>query len=82
MAEVRGDDVSDVWQWQEAEDRFSEMMKAALTEGPQIIVRQGVKTAVLLSYADYQRCQQQTLSEFFRQSPLVGADLDLSRTSH
>jgi antitoxin Phd len=76
--------VGDVWQWQEAKDRLDEMIEKALTDGPQVIVRQGVKTAVLLPYADYQRqlLQQQKLSEFFRQSPLVDAGLDLSRIPH
>jgi antitoxin Phd len=40
-----------------------------------------VETAVVLSYADYQQlaARQQKLSEFFRNSPLVGVDLDLTR---
>ncbi len=70
-----------VWQLQEAKSKFSEVVEEALSEGPQLITRRGVETAVLLSYADYQKMllNRQKLSDFFRQSPLVGADLDLTR---
>jgi antitoxin Phd len=70
-----------VWQLQEAKNRFSEVVEEALVHGPQVITRRGVETAVLLSYADYQQMilSGQKLSDFFRQSPLVGVDLDLTR---
>ncbi len=73
--------MSRLWQLQEAKSRLSELVDEALREGPQVITRRGVETAVLLSYADYQQMllSQSKLSDFFRQSPLVGADLDLSR---
>lgn len=73
--------MSRVWQLQEAKSKFSEVVAEALTDGPQLITRRGVETAVLLSYADYQQMLlgQQKLSDFFRQSPLVDADLDLTR---
>ena len=34
-----------VWQIQEAKNKFSEMLDAALEQGPQIITRRGEKTA-------------------------------------
>ena len=42
---------------------------------------QKLKVAIVLSYAEYQRmvASRGKLTDFFRQSPLVGADLDLSR---
>jgi antitoxin Phd len=69
------------WQLQEAKNRLSEVVEQALRDGPQVITRRGKETAVVLSYADYRRMQagRKLLSEFFRDSPLVGADLDLSR---
>lgn len=69
------------WQLQDAKNRFSEVVEDALSQGPQVITRRGVETAVVLSYAEYRRLQlgQGTLSDFFRQSPLVDADLDLTR---
>ncbi len=70
-----------IWQLQDAKNRFSEVVEQALQRGPQVITRRGVETAVLLSYAEYRRLQlgQAKLSDFFRQSPLVDADLDLTR---
>ena len=70
-----------VWQLQEAKNKFSEVVDEAVSHGPQIITKRGVETAIVLSYADYRKLllQQQKLSEFFRESPLVGLDLDLTR---
>lgn len=36
------------WQVQDAKARFSEFLSASLTEGPQIVTRRGVQTAVLV----------------------------------
>jgi antitoxin Phd len=70
-----------VWQLQEAKNRFSEVVEEAIRSGPQVITKRGVETAVVLSYADYRKMllHQKKLSVFFRESPLVGADLDLTR---
>lgn len=70
-----------VWQLQEAKNRFSEVVNRALTEGPQTVTRHGEEIVVVLSKADYNRLKksQGSLVEFFRQSPLVGADIDLER---
>lgn len=69
------------WQLQDAKNRLSEVVQQAISRGPQVITKRGVETAVILSYAEYRRLQlgQAKLSDFFRQSPLVEADLDLSR---
>jgi prevent-host-death family protein len=70
-----------VWQLQEAKNKLSEVIDEAIRNGPQVITRRGVEVVILLSYADYRKMlvQQQKLSEFFRASPLVGTDLDLTR---
>jgi antitoxin Phd len=70
-----------VWQLQEAKNKLSEVVEEALTNGPQVISRRGQQTAIVLSYADYRKLllSQQKLSDFFRESPLVGLDLDLQR---
>lgn len=69
------------WQIQEAKNRFSEVIEEALKDGPQLITRRGVETAVVLSFTDYRKMLlgRKRLSEFFRESPLAGLDLDLSR---
>ena len=70
-----------IWQLQEAKNKFSEVVEEALKHGPQVITKRGVETAIVLSYSEYRKLQlaQQPLSLFFRQSPLVDADLDLTR---
>ena len=69
------------WQLQEAKNKLSELVDAALVDGPQIITRRGRETAVVLSYEDYRKLvvSQQKLSEFFAQSPLADLDIDLTR---
>lgn len=71
------------WQLQEAKNKFSEVVDAALSDGPQVITRRGAETAIVLSYADYRKLllAQKKLSEFFRESPLAGVELDLTRDS-
>lgn len=70
-----------IWQLQEAKNKFSEVVEEALKHGPQVITKRGVETAIVLSYAEYRKLQlaQQSLSSFFRSSPLVEVDLDLTR---
>jgi antitoxin Phd len=69
------------WQLQEAKNRFSRVVENALNDGPQIITKRGVEVAIVLSYAEYQKmlATRQRLSDFFRESPLAGIDLDLTR---
>jgi antitoxin Phd len=73
--------MSHIWQLQEAKNRFSEVVDEAIERGPQMITRRGVETVVLLSVADYRKMVRgaQSITQFFRNSPLVGEDLDLSR---
>jgi antitoxin Phd len=70
-----------VWQLQDAKNRFSEVVKNAISEGPQTVTRHGEEIVVILSKAEYNRLikTQVSLVDFFRQSPLVGMDLDLER---
>ena len=67
------------WQLQEAKNKLSEVINLALSSGPQLITRHGERTAVLLSYSEYERlCKAGgRLSAFFRESPL--ADLSINR---
>jgi antitoxin Phd len=70
-----------IWQLQEAKNRFSQVVEQAIKHGPQLITRHGVETVIVLSYQEYRRMllSQNKLSEFFRESPLAGVTLDLSR---
>ena len=69
------------WQLQEAKNKFSQVVENAVNSGPQIITKRGVEVAIVLSFAEYRKmlASRQKLSDFFRDSPLVGADLDLTR---
>jgi len=69
------------WQLQVAKNRLSEVVDEAIAHGPQVITRRGKDTAVVLSIEEYRKLNvpNTRVSEFFRNSPLCGADLDLSR---
>lgn len=47
------------WQVQEAKSRFSELLRASVEEGPQIVSHHGRPTAVVVPIAQWQRMQQQ-----------------------
>ena len=44
-----------LWQVQEAKQRFSELLRAARSDGPQIVTRHGEEIAVLIDIADFHR---------------------------
>ena len=72
------------WQLQAAKARFSELFRRARTEGPQLVTCHGKEAVVVLSGEDYERLagksrQPKSLVQFFRESPLVGVELDLER---
>jgi antitoxin Phd len=72
------------WQVQSAKARFSEVFRLARTEGPQHITRQGKEGVVMISHEQYDRLvaksrQPKSIVQFFRESPLVGVELDLER---
>lgn len=67
-----------------AKARFSEVFRLARAEGPQRITRQGKEGVVMISDEQYARLvakskQPKSIVQFFRESPLVGVDLDLER---
>lgn len=47
------------WPVQDAKARFSELLRACLTEGPQIVTLRGAETAVLIPIDEWRRLQQQ-----------------------
>lgn len=48
------------WPVQEARSRFNELLDATLAEGPQIVTRRGVETAVLLPIEQWRRLEKLT----------------------
>jgi prevent-host-death family protein len=71
------------WQLQEAKNRLSQVVDRAVHDGPQIITLRGKPAAVVLSVEEYRKllAPRTGLSQFFRQSPLGGVDLDLDRSA-
>jgi prevent-host-death family protein len=69
------------WQLQEAKNRFSELVKKALQNGPQVVTRHGTEAVVIISVEEYQRLlkPKTDLVSFFRQSPLYNSNIDFSR---
>jgi len=72
------------WQLQTAKARFSELFRRVRTDGPQRVTKQGREVVVIIAEEQYQQLvsrahQPKSLVQFFRQSPLVGVDLDLRR---
>jgi len=43
------------WQVQDAKQRFSELIRTAHAEGPQVVTRHGEEIAVVVDIADYRR---------------------------
>lgn len=70
-----------VWQIQDAKNKLSEVITCAIKQGPQLITKHGEKTAVVISYIEYEKLRksQGKLSDFFSTSPLVGANLKINR---
>jgi prevent-host-death family protein len=72
------------WQLQTAKARFSEVFRLARTEGPQLITRQGKDAVVMVPAEQFDQLvarsrQPRSLLQFFRESPLVGLELDFER---
>ncbi|MCW5735523.1 MAG: type II toxin-antitoxin system Phd/YefM family antitoxin [Enhydrobacter sp.] len=47
------------WALQDAKARFSEVVRKATTDGPQIVTYRGVEKAVVLSAEDYRKLKAQ-----------------------
>ncbi|MCX7155747.1 MAG: type II toxin-antitoxin system Phd/YefM family antitoxin [Rhodocyclales bacterium] len=43
------------WSVQDAKARFSELLDTCVSEGPQVVTRRGVETAVLVPIAEWKR---------------------------
>jgi len=50
------------WQIQDAKQRFSEMIRAVASEGPQVITRHGEDVAVVVDIGEYRRLTQPSVN--------------------
>lgn len=73
--------MGNVWQLQEAKNKFSNLVDKARHDGPQIVTRHGKESVVVLAFEDYQKLNKpkSDLLSFFKNSPLFGINIDLTR---
>lgn len=74
--------MGDRWQLQEAKNRLSELVRKAREDGPQVITVHGTDAVVVMTAEQFRKLspRKATLLEFFRRSPLVGVELDITRS--
>jgi prevent-host-death family protein len=70
------------WTVATAKAHLSEVMNRALSEGPQVITRNGRKAVVMVSAEEWEKRTKRkgTLVEFFANSPLRGSKLKIERS--
>jgi antitoxin Phd len=65
------------WALQDAKNRLSEVVDAAVRGQPQVVTRRGVETAVIISHEDYARMtaaptEGPTFADYLIDGPVVG----------
>lgn len=63
------------WQLQEAKQRFSDLVRRTLDEGPQVVTRHGEEVVVVIPAQQYRRAQGELPD--FAEFLLAAPDLDL-----
>lgn len=68
------------WQVQEAKQRFSEMVRQAHDDGPQVVTRHGEEVAVVIGIEEYRRLtgSKPDFKDFLLSAPDLAA-LDIRR---
>ncbi len=77
--------MSRTWPVQDAKAKFSEFLDTTLAEGPQIVTKRGVETAVLLPIEQWRRLEKMTrpnLKELLLSPEARTDDLAPSRMHH
>lgn len=69
------------WQLQEAKQRFSEVVRRAVSEGPQMVTRHGEEVAVVIDIAEYRHLKgdRPDFKEFLLSAPDWDDDIDFPR---
>jgi len=69
------------WQVQEAKQRFSEVVRLANADGPQMITHRGEATAWIISDDEYHKLTQsrESIVDFFQRSPHRDIELKIER---
>jgi prevent-host-death family protein len=69
------------WQLKDARANFSTLVDKAISDGPQMVTRNGKKAVVVVSMEEWMRRERRRddLVDFFANSPLRGEVIDLER---
>jgi prevent-host-death family protein len=73
------------WAVQDAKSRFSELLDTTISEGPQIVTKRGVETAVLVPIEQWRQLERMTrpdLKELLLTSEARAEDLAPPRGQH
>ena len=75
---------NDIWTVAQAKAKLSEVIENARAYGPQIITRNGRRTAVVVGAEEWERKTQRSgsLADFFKASPLRGSGLNPRRSKN
>ena len=65
-----------IWQLQEAKQKFSQLVRRAIEEGPQTVTRHGEEAVVVMSASEFRRLN---VRPDFKQFLLSGPDLSKLR---
>lgn len=69
-----------IWQLQEAKQKFSQLVRRAIEEGPQTVTRHGEEAVVVMSASEFRRLKgTPDFKEFLLSGPSFD-DLDLERS--
>lgn len=73
--------MGNIWQLQDAKNKFSQVVKNAMNHGAQIVTLRGKNAVVVISHIEYESLtrQKESLSQFLLSSPLADSELDLMR---
>ncbi len=73
--------LNNLWQLQDAKNKFSSLVDKAKSSGPQIVTKHGEETVVVLSISEYKKLVKPKMDiiKFFQKSPLSYIDIDLER---
>ncbi len=73
--------MANIWKIEQAKTHLEQVLHDAVESGPQTIMVNGRRTAVILSADDYDSMARSELStaEFLKISSRVGVDLDIER---
>ena len=65
------------WQLQEAQQRFSELVRRTLEEGPQVVTKHGEEVVVVVSVEEFRRMSRNDEKMDFKEFLLSGPDLSV-----